>query len=549
MPVETKIDEIEYSWDGARGAWDDNNDTWDTAVYEQYVVTAGEVIASAELRKSKLQFVRKNTVAIGEKTLKQAAHLAKEDFSSVDIVRTWLTLGAVIQEVLNILDKASFASSKTAKENIAAIEWLYNEADFNRLIAENIAAGEHNSNMAIINAAEALAIAEDYLSAVYRIFYENIAVKAEIARQADFSRVFGESLNIVGKVGLTACLNVLETLAAAEVVLNLAHKQLKETVAAKENAQQVAAFRRIMSESIAVEEAIKRTRNRVFKVALQIAERTAKGAAIKEKESFRVQSKIWRESLLTFREKALQISESYKKQGNFVMAEQIEVLSQKIGDIARTPFVESFGISDVAGHAHAAVREFEAEITINSLLKEKSAEKRFEELLKLYDAIVEACQAILSDMRINNGSITLEDFEKIVKTVPGYLPFMDFKVGEYDYKDALVRIAVGSSVAQTEPSIYNAIMHVDIPDTQDRGTTEIENTSAATQVFFNKSFYNPPEVSVNLRGGNTGDGLVVPNLVSTDKKDEQGRRYFEVELLNSNGQRVAGLITWQAVGY
>lgn len=549
MPVETKRDEIEYSWDGARGAWDDNNDTWDTAVYEQYVVTAGEVIASAELRKSKLQFVRKNTVAIGEKTLKQAAHLAKEDFSFADVVRTWLTLGAVIQEALNILDKASFASSKTAKENIAAIERLYSDADFNRLIAENIAAGEHNSNMAIINAAEALAIAEDYLSAVYRIFYENIAVNADIARQADFNRVFRENLNIVGKIGIAACLNVLEVLATAEVVLNLAHKQLKETVAAKENARQVAAFRRIMSESVAVEEAIKRTRNRVFKVALQIAERTAKSAAIKEKESFRVQSQIWRESLLAFKEKTLLISESYKKQGNFVMAEQIELLSQKIGDISRTPFVESFDISDAAGHAHTATREFEAEITINSLLKEKSAEKRFDELLKLYDAIVEACQAILSDLRINNGSITLEDFEKIVKTVPGYLPFMDFKVGEYDYKDALVRIAIGSSVAQTEPSIYNAIMHVDIPDTQDRGTTEIENTSAATQVYFNKSFYNPPEVSVNLRGGNTGDGIVVPNLVSTDKKDEYGRRYFEVELLNSKGQRVAGLITWQAVGY
>ena len=68
-------------------------------------------------------------------------------------------------------------------------------------------------------------------------------------------------------------------------------------------------------------------------------------------------------------------------------------------------------------------------------------------------------------------------------------------------------------------------------------------------VFFNKMFYNPPEVSVNLRGGNTGDGLVVPNIVSTDKKDEYGARSFEVELLNSNMQRVTGLVTWQAVGY
>ena len=493
MPVETKREEIEYSWDGARGAWDENTDTWDTAIYEQYVVTAGEVIASAELRKADIASVQKSAVFIGESILKQAAHSAKEALPVNETVSVWRILETVIQETLNVLEIAKTDCIKSVKESIGADEEFYSEAVFSRVIAENIAANERNSNLAVKNAFEVLLFADDFFKTISRIFCEALALQ--------------------------------------------------------ENCWQVADFKRTIQEGFAVDAAFKRTRNKIFADALQIAERTGKNAAVKEKEKLRLQSRPLRESLLTFKEKALQISESHRKQGNFVMAEQIEVLAQKISELERTPFIESLDISDTAGHAHSAVREFASQITISSQPLNKTAVKSIEDFFKLYDAIIEACQAILSDLRINNGSITLEDFEKIVKTVPGYLPFMDFKVGEYDYKDALVRIAVGSAVAQTEPSIYSAVMHVDIPDTQDRGTAEIEDTEAPTKVFFNKMFYNPPEVSVNLRGGNTGDGLVVPNIVSTDKKDEYGQRYFEVELLNSNMQRVTGLVTWQAVGY
>lgn len=170
------------------------------------------------------------------------------------------------------------------------------------------------------------------------------------------------------------------------------------------------------------------------------------------------------------------------------------------------------------------------------------------ELARLWDAMLQNCRGVLSDISITHGSMTLKEFAKQLITAPGYTPFQDFKVGEYEYKEALIRLVLESTIEHSQPSVSGVIMHVDIPDTNDRGNVEITDTAAPTKVYFNKHYYKPPEVKVNLQGGNTGDGVVVPHIVSTDKANADGR-YFEVELLNSTGGRVTGFITWQSIGY
>lgn len=185
-------------------------------------------------------------------------------------------------------------------------------------------------------------------------------------------------------------------------------------------------------------------------------------------------------------------------------------------------------------------------------LRDKNSKKMIavkNESVLSYDAFIEACRGVLSNIAISEGAISVDEFRTSVNSPPGYSSFTDFIVGEYEYQQALVRIYVEAANEQTQPAVNGVIMHVDIPDTNDRGNVQITNTDTATKVYFNKHYYTAPEVVVTLRGGNAGDGLVVPNIVSTDKKDENGDRYFEVELLKSDGQRAAGLIVWQAVGY
>lgn len=162
-------------------------------------------------------------------------------------------------------------------------------------------------------------------------------------------------------------------------------------------------------------------------------------------------------------------------------------------------------------------------------------------------AFLRACNAVLSNIGVAAGEMSLEDFMEAVDRPAKYDRFCDFNVGEYEYQKALVRFILVSMAAQAEPVLYDLTVHVDIDDTNDRGIATIADTSAPTKVRFNKFYYHPPEVNVTLKGGNTADGWIVPCLIRTDGEDEYGR-YFEVEL-RSSGQRVTGTVSWTAKGY
>jgi hypothetical protein len=145
----------------------------------------------------------------------------------------------------------------------------------------------------------------------------------------------------------------------------------------------------------------------------------------------------------------------------------------------------------------------------------------------------------------------LEDFEKLVNQAPGFTQFIPFKVGEYDYERALVKIVVRSKADQSKPTINNLTVHVDIPDTDASGTVAIKSTelSEPKRVWFEdvsrhyyKHYYNPPEVNVLVIGGYAGE-VLTPYITSITTT------YFDVEIRNASGVRVAGTISWFAKGY
>lgn len=208
---------------------------------------------------------------------------------------------------------------------------------------------------------------------------------------------------------------------------------------------------------------------------------------------------------------------------------------------------EEIALADELVHEWIAARLFNENISAADFLK-RNIQAVKSENIELFDALLEACGGVLSNILISEGEMSEDDFAEAVATPPGFTPFIDFKVGEYEYEEALVRIILQNQVLQTQPSITGVIMHVDIPDTDDRGTVVITSTDAPTRVYYNKFYYNPPEVACTLLGGSTADGYVAPNILTTEGNDEFGR-YFEVELINSFGQRVTGSITWVSKGY
>jgi hypothetical protein len=208
----------------------------------------------------------------------------------------------------------------------------------------------------------------------------------------------------------------------------------------------------------------------------------------------------------------------------------------------------NIALSDEMTSRKVTIRTFYESFALQENVSKHSVLAPFNESFILNDAIIRASEGVLSDLHIINTPIDFDKFVEMAQSPALYNPFMDFKVGEYEYKDAIVKVKLSTTTQETFPSLVNCTMHVDIPDTDDRGTVEITDANAPTKVYFNKFYYNPPEVIVVLRGGNTADGMVTPNIVSTDLSDNEGR-YFEVELLDSYGVRKTGSISWTSKGY
>ena len=326
-----------------------------------------------------------------------------------------------------------------------------------------------------------------------------------------------------------------EAAVIAEQHSKTAEKAISETAAVTESYWDYIQFKLNFGENLAVSDTPQKLLTRGVAEKFGVAERKVLRNVRKVPTELLNVADIMTRSAkfkLDFKEAAALSDETSRKLKKwfFEAVDADEVIPQKTIALAKA---EETAITDAFERTALFRRDFMENAAVSDEVMKAM------ELLKKDNA----CGGVISNIAITEGDMSLDEFNEATQTAPGYTPFMDFKVGEYEYQDALVRIVINAIAAQTKPSVSNVIMHVDIPDTQDRGTANITDTAAPTRINFTKQFYIVPEVNVNLRGGNTGDGVVTPYITSMDKTG------FEVQLVNDAGQLVTGLITWQATGY
>lgn len=342
----------------------------------------------------------------------------------------------------------------------------------------------------------------------------------------------------------TAKLKKKETAALAENQAKTLNKAVSEAAAFTETYWDYIQFKLSFGENVGVAETPQKLLTRGFSESFGVGERKVLRNVRKvPTELLNVADVMTRSAKfkLDFKEAAALSDETSRKLKKwfFEAVDADEVVPQKTILLAKSEEAE---ITDAFKRTALFRRDFAENAAVSDEVI-KAMELLKKDNAALYDAFLQACGGVISNIAITEGDMSLDEFNEATQTAPGYTPFMDFKVGEYEYQDALVRIVINAIAAQTKPSVSNVIMHVDIPDTQDRGTANITDTAAPTRINFTKQFYIVPEVNVNLRGGNTGDGVVTPYITSMDKTG------FEVQLVNDAGQLVTGLITWQATGY
>ena len=225
--------------------------------------------------------------------------------------------------------------------------------------------------------------------------------------------------------------------------------------------------------------------------------------------------------------------------------EAIRTSEHRAADVYK-PTAEQIGTTERQYHRAQTFRTFAEKASLYEHMR-RDLGGGYSEDVAVDDRFLRALNGIIEEITLKKGGMTAADFQQLVNQPTGYERFIPYIVGEYEYQKALVRLAVVPGSLGAEPAVYNVVVHVDIDDTVDRGTTIITDTSAATTVHFSKHYYTRPEVTVTLRGGSTADGVITPNVTEIDK-DDTGY-YFKVELLKSDGTRAKGTITWQSVGY
>ena len=273
----------------------------------------------------------------------------------------------------------------------------------------------------------------------------------------------------------------------------------------------------------------------------------AKHAVSAQFDGFHVQEsykKIW-QTLQTFREE-LKILDKVYRNIYAVRDDRITIADKRLLKLERA-LRESIDTTDESFNRNVDfVRGFEDLARIGDGLTRDIGKNPAEDIA-LYDAFVRASNGYVESVQVLSSFKEMDDFTAMSDTPPLYEQFTDFNVGDYEYEKALLRLRVVSKATQAQPLLYDVSPHVDIDDTDDKGQLEIKDTTAATKVYYNKHYYNAPEVNAMVKGG-TGTTTPVPNILTTDGQDDKGR-YFEIELLNSSGNRTTGIVSWVAKGW
>lgn len=209
---------------------------------------------------------------------------------------------------------------------------------------------------------------------------------------------------------------------------------------------------------------------------------------------------------------------------------------------ATTNIYERSAIGEKHGRALTVSRRFNEPLNISGGTSASYSMERGESLSIREQRYRETANGVLSNISVSEGALNLDSFKSAADQIPGYAPFVEFKVGDYEYQKAIYRMVMKRAQYNSMPAFYDYAVHVDIPDTIDSGTAKIDGE---TKVYFNKHYYTVPAVNVAVIGGNE---VLIPKILAVDGEDGGGR-YFTVSLSGTDGLLKSGLISWTSRGY
>lgn len=289
---------------------------------------------------------------------------------------------------------------------------------------------------------------------------------------------------------------------------------------------------------------------------LHVGEKLGKGVTFPLPDSFSVSDGLAKNTTMQKAE-SLTISDLLAKVFNLVKAETFDTkdnlakvstlnkaesvqIVEKIKKKSTLQKVEAFAIADALGRAVRYKRALADGFSISDAIKKSSTISK-KEAIKIFDEYVRRADATLSDMLLANGDMLMADFQALVSkgAPPGFGQFQEFIHGEYEYQQALFR-AIVKAADSTQLSLSDFKLEVDVPDVFDRGVATISNPLNGIDIVFARTFHVVPELVISMSGG---------TVIARPEISNKSLTGFTVHLIDSEGNKVAGTITWSAHGY
>lgn len=187
-------------------------------------------------------------------------------------------------------------------------------------------------------------------------------------------------------------------------------------------------------------------------------------------------------------------------------------------------------------------------LTERAALTERSARantRTFTDTLALTDARLAPYRGTLSDITFTPHALTDDLWQKSATSPVGYGSFHPFEVGEYTYRDALVRLLLTTGAAGAQPLLYDVALCVDIEDVREHGLAEC-TSDAPTRITLTRHYYQRPRIALTVIGADTS-AMPIPHLISQDIDNDS--HTFDCELRTADGKRIGGTVSYLAEGY
>jgi len=467
-----------------------------------------------------------SSLAISEDVLKSQLLALADAFNILGSGYDWTNAGF---DWASAVDKSwvanggfSTGTTKRLTDSVAVTESYGRAASFARQVAEALAVADGTAKSASLTLAESVSVLEAIVNGfdIFRELAESLGVTDSAGKVAVFERIVaeifaiaemrassssiakGESFAISESNSKSAGKPIGEVLGVSEANSKASGKNESQTLAIAEQYGSAAQFARAFAETLGVVESFVKVAefNRALAEALSLAESSAKYTTKPVLESIAVAEAI-----------------------------------QKASSILKA---ESFALAEAFGRNAVFSRAIAEGLSVAEALKKTTSVSKAE-ALSIGDELRRNSQAVISDILINSGDITLERFTTMLAEAqaPGYGPFTQFSEGDHEYQSAIFKAVItaqnGASTRLTDLSVG-----IDVPDVFDNGTTAVTDQGAT--VFFTRHFYEKPEVNVSLKGGTI---FAIPRVTSIEKDR------FTVELIDALGNKVPGTLTWAAQGY